>query len=118
MIKKTKKVGYTERSEKFSPKKLPRSIKRELYLYYGISGYSAGELTVWDFELSKGDMDRVLIGRGDVEMFTDTKLDLKARVLQVLQDEREKIQAEFHMKLKGNQDKIDNLLAIEYKPEE
>lgn len=85
-------------------------------MYYGIAGYSAGEISIWDFELSKGDSDRVLIGRGDVEIFTDTKLDLKARVLTVLKDEREKIQAEYHMKLKGNQDKIDNLLAIEYQP--
>ena len=42
---------------------------------------------------------------------------LKEKVIDTLQEEMRKIEAEAFMKKKAIQEKINNLLAIEYKPE-
>jgi hypothetical protein len=104
-------------NEKYSPNELPESATLDLVIWYGISGWEAGEIGVYSFDF-KGDTDKVVLCKKQVTFSIPKQGSLKEKVLDALNEEKNKILAENHKRLKGIQDKIDNLLAIEYQPGE
>lgn len=105
--------------QKYKPNELPSTITKRLYVSYVVGGYLAGEISVLDFSSVGINTEKVEIHQLDVtidlpEISTNT---LKSKALDMLEAEKQKVLAENHKRLKVVQDKIDNLLAIEYKPE-
>ena len=97
-------------------KKLPKSEQKEIFILLDIGSFNAGRLSYADFDASKFGDDQILIGTQMVTFKIPQKVDIKGKAVESLEEKKTKINAEFHMKLKEVQDKIDNLLAIEYKP--
>lgn len=95
--------------------KLPETVEQEMFIVLNVGGYAAGSLVFADYDASKYDKDQILIAKQNVTFNIPQNIDVKGQVIASLEEEKEKIQAETHMKLKAVQDKIDNLLAIEYK---
>lgn len=102
-------------SEKYTPDGLPKSITRDLYVTYGIKGYSAGEIQVWDCDVT-GE-ERILLTTTSVTVKLPQNMKIKDKVIDALQAEKDKVLANAHMKAKELQQKIDSLLGLEYKPE-
>lgn len=96
--------------------KLPKTLTKEMFICLGVGGYNAGDLSVLDFNRSVHNEDYIFICTKKVTFKIPQNIDVKGKVIESLEAEKEKLQADFHMKIKGVQDKIDNLLAIEYKP--
>ena len=98
--------------------KLPKKITKEIFILLDANGYGNIEecFSCMDFDASKYGSDKILITTKEVTFSIPQNIDVKGKVIEGLETEKEKIQAAFHMKLKDVQDKIDNLLAIEYKP--
>lgn len=105
-----------DKYKNYKPDELPSSITRKLYVHYRISGHSAGQIDIFDFALTS-DPERVMICEKEVTIKIP-RIDrdgLKSKALEVLKREKQKIMADSHMKVRAIQDKIDDLLAIEYK---
>lgn len=100
--------------DKFTPDDLPESVTRELYVFYGIKGYSAGEISVWDCDVS-GE-ERILLTTSEVTVKIPKGLKIKDKVVDALKAEKDKVLANAHMKAKELQQKIDSLLGLEYQP--
>lgn len=96
--------------------KLPETITQKVYVHLHVSGYSVGNFYCAQCNIAGHDEDLILICEQDVTFKLPQNIDIKGRVIEGLEAEKDKIKADFHIKLKGVQDKIDNLLAIEYKP--
>lgn len=96
--------------------KLPKTIKKKIFVTLAISGWRAGNIGCWDCDITGSDSDYILLTTQKVTFKLPQNIDVKGKVIEGLEAEKEKIQAETHMKLKDIQEKIDNLLAIEYKP--
>lgn len=95
--------------------KLPKTITQKMYVHLRISGYGAGNFFCGQCDISEDDQDLILIATQDVTFNLPQNIDVKGKVIESLKAEKEKIQVVTHMKIKDIQDKIDNLLAIEYK---
>jgi len=101
-----------------SIEKLPKTIEKEIFITLCISGYAAGKISVGDYNKAEfSSNDDVLLGTETVTFNVPQKVDIKGRAIKNLEDKKSKLQARHHMEIKEVQDKIDHLLAIEYKPE-
>lgn len=97
--------------------KLPETIEIELFVTLKVGGsYDIGKINVWGRNISNSNNDYILLKTEKVTFELPQDIDIKGKVIEGLESEKEKIKADFHMELKGVQDKIDNLLAIECKP--
>jgi len=96
--------------------KLPKTEEKEIFILLDIGEYSAGRLSYLDYDSSKYGDDKILLGTQMVTFKIPQKVDIKGKAVESLEEKKVKINAKFHMELKVVQDKIDNLLAIEYKP--
>lgn len=96
--------------------KLPKTVEKELFITLVVSGYDVGKIGVWDCNIPKYDSGYILLKKQKVTFKLPQDINVKGKVIESLESEKEKIKADFHMQLKDVQDKIDNLLAIEYKP--
>lgn len=106
--------------------KIPSEIKTTLYACLCIDskwGHNIGDITVSVFDYTKrshtSDDKYILLATKDLKIkIPKTTIDFRGELVSGLEEQKEKELAEHHMKMKAFQDKIDNLLAIEYKPEE
>lgn len=97
--------------------KLPKTVTKEMFVTLRVSGYAAGDIQFWDCNVANSGEDFILLTTKKMTVKIPQNIDVKGRVIEGLEAEKDKIQARHHMELKDIQDKIDNLLAIEYKPE-
>jgi len=98
--------------------KLPKTQTTEIFITLCIGGYRAGELNYRNRDFSTFSDDEILLGTQKVKFNIPQNVDIKGKAIEGLEDQKSKLLAKHHMELKDVQDKIDNLLAIEYKPEE
>jgi hypothetical protein len=101
------------------PEEIPQKITRTVWLAYGIGATNGGRLFVDSFIHHTGESASLVLEERVLE-FT-VKLDavnIRGKLISNLEEERETVLAENHMRLKTVQDKIDQILAIEYKPDE
>lgn len=103
-----------ERDEKYLPDNLPKSITRDIFVFYGIKGYSAGEISVWDQDMS-GE-ERILLATSQVTVKIPEGMKIKDKVVEVLQAEKDKVLANAHMKAQELQNRIDSLLQLTHQP--
>ncbi len=94
---------------------LPATITRPLFIHYGVGRWNAGRIIIDDTDYSGGDeFERVLLATTEITVSIPPEQNIKDKLLKVPQDDLAKVKAENHMREKGVQDKIDNLLAITY----
>lgn len=86
--------NYEERKKKFSPDDLPTSINRKIYTHYNMKG----EIEIWDCDLSG--KERVLLSEQMIKVKIPEQTDMKAKVVEALENEIEKIPADAHMQVK------------------
>lgn len=105
--------------KRYKPDELPSSIQRTLYVTYGVGRYNEGKIDVFDYQSNGSDgFERVALAAHDVTLTVPRQggKELRGKVLDLLREEKEEILAENEKRLRVVQDKIDNLLAIDYKP--
>lgn len=107
--------NYEERRKKFAPNDLPKSITREIYIHYRTAGSSAGEIDIFDCNLSGS--ERILLHKMLLTIKIPPQEDLKTKVVEALENEIQEIQANAHMEVEKLRERIENLLALEYKPQ-
>lgn len=97
--------------------KLPKTIVRKMFIVLHIAGWRAGDIGVYGFDSAKDDDNEVLLGTQMVTFKIPQDVDVKGEALKGLRNTKSMLEGKHHMELKTVQDKIDQLLAIEYKPE-
>ena len=110
-------MELSKHNDEFEPNNLPQTLTREITIWYGIGGWQSGCIGTYDFDF-KGNEEKIVLGKQIITLEIGKQGDLKEKVLDSLNAEKQKILAENHERLERIQNKIDNLLAIEYKPEE
>lgn len=108
--------NYEARKAVYAPNKLPTSLEREIFIHYNIGGSDSGKIEIWDCDLS-GE-SRILLATRMVKIKIPVKTDLKADVIKALENEIQKTRAEAFAKIQSLQERVDSLLALEYKPSE
>lgn len=110
-------MANDEHSKQFSPDEVPTLVKRTIYLGYGIGEYNAGQLVISDYEHSSTDFATVRLATKELSFkIPKCKVDVKKRMIEVLEEKKKKVIAENHMRLKDVQGRIDQLKCLEYKP--
>lgn len=97
--------------------KIPQKIETTLYVKLYISGILQGKIDVSDWQ-AKDDDERVILAEVpfSIDIPKDVTIEsLKNAIVEKLESKKSKIQAEYHVRLKVVQDKINSLLAIEHK---
>jgi len=109
----------------FEDIEIPTEFETEIFVHLNLSTEG-----IWEDGLGKVTTDtynRTGWGDGNFKLLATKKvkikipkttIDFRGEVVTCLEAQKEKELAEHHMKMKVFQDKIDNLLAIEYKPGE
>lgn len=93
----------------------PPEWKGTIYLVMNIRpGHSFGEVTAWDCDMSSE--DSILLGEHEMTLAIDTTVDIKSVAIKSLEATKQRVQAEAFKKTTEIQAKIDDLLAIEYRP--
>lgn len=98
--------------------KLPKTVTKEVFIFLTISGCLAGDISCHGYDISELCDDKLLITSKKITFKLPQNINIKGEVIKKLEDQKETIQADFHMKLKEVQDKIDSLLVIEHNPKE
>jgi hypothetical protein len=108
-----------ERLREYAPSKLPTSITRTVYVCYGIGKYNSGRISIEDRPAhASEEFGRVLLTQHKMTFkIPRCKIDIKSKMLEILEEEKRKVIADNHMRLKAVEDKISNILAIEYQSE-
>lgn len=112
--------NFSDRHETYKPNEMPKKIIRKLFIGYGIGRYNYGRIVVDDFERSQ-DKDFAVVPLLEKELTIDIprcKVDVKGRMLEVLEEQRQEILAENHRRLKTIDEEIARLKVLEYKPAE
>lgn len=108
-------MNKEDRHTTYQPDAIPASITRTLYVGYGIGQFNAGNIVVSEYEHDTESLATVRIMEKDITFnLPPSKVDVKGKMLEVLEAEKQKILAENHQRLHKVQEKIDRLLAIEY----
>ncbi len=105
--------------ETFDPENLPESIEVEIFLSLGVGKYNYGELSARDYEKksSSGEnWEEVNLGSQIVTLTIPKfgKGEIRDQLLEQLNDEKQKKMAEHEMAMRNIQERINNLLLIEY----
>ena len=109
-----------EKYAKYKPTEIPQALNRTLYIGYGIGKYNSGEVVISEYGFATGE-DFGVVPLVEHELFIKIpkcKVDVKGRMLEVLEVKKQKVLAENHLRLQEVQEKIDSLLSIEYQPSE
>lgn len=96
---------------------IPKIIEKTLYVYMYTDTYRHNQIVVSEFEYAE-ETDRVLLLTipFSVEIPKGLKIsDLKNSLIEKLENERDRLRLEYHVKEKNIIDKINSLLAIEHK---
>ncbi len=111
----------------FEDIEIPTEIEETFYVCICINsewGHNIGRIQTSIYDYSTGkyssvDDKHVLLATKKVKIkIPKVIIDFRGEIVSSLEAQKEKELAEHHMKMKAFQDKIDNLLAIECKPEE
>lgn len=106
-----------DRRTTYKPNALPTSITRTLYVSYGMGRYNAGQIEINEYSHKGSDgFERIPLCQHEVSIEIPQPGDIKAKAVEVLEEQKRDLLAKQHQELKAVQDKIDNLLAIEFKP--
>jgi len=100
-----------------SMEKLPETVEIEMFITLGIGRYNTGSITALPFNAAKGDDERILLSTQMVTFDIPQDVDIKGKAIEGLEAKKSRLQAKHHMEIKEVQDKLDQLLAIEYNPE-
>lgn len=106
--------------KKFDALKLPKSIQKKLYITYGLGQFIEGQISVSEYppRNQRDGWECVLLGEQDVTFkINPPRQNIKQKALDALEEQKREVLAENHMRLKRVQEKIDQLLAIEYQPQ-
>ena len=108
---KTDEFWRNERWKKYEPDALPSQIERRVYILYGIDDWNQGQISIGDIA-ARGS---IVLAQHVITLGIPPQgsKELKGKVLGLLNEEKQKVLAENHERLKAVQDKIDDLLAIE-----
>ncbi len=98
--------------------KIPEFWEGEIYVALGLEGWNAGEIHARDFKYKEGSVDYLPLGQATVKITLDRSLDPRAALVRGLENQKEKVLADAHIKAEGIQHKIDDLLQIEYTAED
>lgn len=101
--------------KRYNVSNLPPRIERELVVALRTEGYFAGCVQIWEGFIPD---EAIELCRTTVEIEIPPQTDIQQKHLAALEEKKRNVIAENHMRLKEVQDKIDNLLAIEYLPAE
>lgn len=99
---------------KFEPDNLPPLIDAKIYTAYTIDGYSAGEIKNYDFDPTGS--SHIVIAETPITIPIKQVTDIKKKVIEALEAEKQKQRAEFHKRMTELQERIDSLLCLEYQP--
>ena len=109
----------SEYDAQYEHDKLPEELTRKLYVSYGMGRFNAGRISISQHGNASSDgFECIPLAEMEVTFKLSVDCDLKTKAVRVLEKKKDDIKAEYHMKLKEVQDKIDHLLAIEFKPQE
>jgi hypothetical protein len=105
-------------NSRFKPNEIPATVTFDMVIWYSVAGWEVGQIGAYSFPF-KGDDERVVLGtqRVTFEIPPQDQNGIKSKVLDMLEEKKREVLAENHRRLKEVQDKIDQLLAIEYQPE-
>ena len=106
----------TQEDGVYTPTTIPRQLPIVIYTHYRISGYSAGKIINYDFDATGEEY--VLIAQTPLTIKIPKQDDLKAKVIDALEEEKKNQAAKHFRKMQEIRHKIDSLLALEYKPAE
>jgi hypothetical protein len=101
--------------EQYHPDELPTKITRNAYFYYEVEGHWAGQIRIWGQDMHG--QERLLLAKKPVTISIPKDIDLKGKMVEALQAEKQRILADTHIKTEAIQKKIDELLFLEYKPQ-
>jgi hypothetical protein len=82
---------------KYTPDKIPEQMDIVIYSHYSIQGYNYGTITNYDFDASGEKY--VCIAKTPVHVTIPPVGDLKNKVVEALEAEKKKQQAEHHKKM-------------------
>lgn len=99
---------------KYTPAEIPKSVSEVIYTHYSLDKWSYGELYHASYDASGEDY--VLIATTPININIPPVGDLKAKVVDSLEKEKQKQMAEHHKKMFELQEKIDSLLCLTYTP--
>ena len=100
---------------------IPEEITLPLFVCLSLADYNFNKILLSAFdprEYSSNSDERILLVETEITVKLPQDIDVKGRLLGSLEKKKSGIQAEYHMRLKEVQDKIDNLLAIEHQGEQ
>lgn len=105
--------------------KLPKTVTKTLYVSIGVGEFNFNNIKIKDFKSpeditpSWADIllktQEITIDLSDSEIKDESGI--KSEIVKQLKKSQEKIKADSHVQIKNLQDRIDNLLAIDFKPE-
>lgn len=111
-----------DRETKYKPNEVPTQIERRLYIGYGIGQYNAGRIVVDDHNLysqpASENSEFAVIPLKELNLKLDLpkmKIDVKARMIEVLEAQKKKVMAESQREVMRIDGEIQKLLQIEYK---
>lgn len=100
---------------------IPEEITLPLFVTLGVVGWNFNSIRLDgnDFrKYSSAPEERIMILETEITLKLPQDIDAKGQMLGSLEKAKSSINAEYHMKLKKVQDKIDNLLTIEHQGED
>ena len=113
----TDEITKEDRSTTYKPDALPTSVTRTLHISYGMGRWNAGQIEISEYGCRGNDgFERIPLCEHEVTVAIPKPDDIKAKAVEVLEEQKRDLLAKHHQELKTVQDKIDNLLAIEFKP--
>lgn len=99
---------------KFEPDNLPPFITGKIYTAYCINGWDAGKIKNYDWNPTGADY--IVLAETPVTIPINKVTDIKKKVIEALEAEKQKQRAEFYKRMKELQERIDSLLCLEYAP--
>ena len=103
---------------------IPQTIEKELFTCIGVGKWNFNKVQTTDFNgslYSSEGWENILLKKQTIIInLSDSIVDentIKQELVAQLREQLKKVKAEAHQKEKAIQEKIDNLLAIEYQPE-
>src|ERR1700679_3538116 len=99
----------SKKQKEFKPNELPTRVTRTIYVGYGIGKYNAGRIVVQDCESDSTDFATVrLIAKDSPFKLPKGEIDIKGKMLTVLEAKKKEVLAANHARLAEVQSQIDN----------
>lgn len=99
--------------------KIPKQKTLELFILIGIKAWNFNKINLSDYDHSDTLFDRepdwACLGKTKIKINIPQGVDVRGQMLEKLEKLKKKTLAKHHKELKEVQDKIDSLMAIEYK---